>query len=362
MKCSLAALGLIGSVACAQAQSSVTVFGIIDMSVSKLDNGRSNLTFMNDFQIGKRNVWTLRSTASSRLGFRGMEDLGGGYKGTFWIEHRFQPDTGGVEPRDGFTGATPNAGFWNVQSYVGLVTPAGEIRLGRQNVPAFWIGGATDPFGYEYSVAGAALFTRGGAGVGTAYNAVSYLSPKVGGFSTQLQVAAGEGGAAAVGAPGVGRSVGFNLQYANGPMWIGLGYNDARREGSPLQNRQTVLGASYDFGRIKPMLSYAIGKNNVVGNPSTHTMTLGAIAPVGAGRIKAVLARYDAAVGQNPNASPFSPYNAFPYTNGANTNKLGLGYEHFFSKRTSLHADVGAAKTQGFSRSTGVEAGLKHVF
>lgn len=357
----LAVLGVLGGAV--QAQSTVTVFGIVDMVVSKMNNGQSNLSFLNDWQIGRRDVWTLRSTGSSRLGFRGSEDLGDGMKASFFMDHRFQPDTGSIEPRDGFTGTTPKPGFWNGQSYVGLSSPKlGELRLGRQLVPAFFVGVAVDPFGYDFSVAGGGAFTRGGSAVSTSYNAISYLSPNVGGFSAHLMYAAGEGGAAAVGAPGVGNNIGVNLQYGSGPLWLGLAYNDAKRTDAPLKNRQTVFGATYDFGVVRAIAGCASAQNNVAGNPSTRTLLLGAIAPVGAGRIKALVARYDAAVGQNPNGSPFSPYNAFGYTNGADTTKLGIGYEHFLSKRTSLHAEVGTARTPGFSRSTGVEAGVRHVF
>jgi predicted porin len=347
----------------AQAQSSVTIFGIVDVVMSKLNDGQSNLAFLNDWHVGRRDEWTIRSTASSRLGFRGVEDLGGGLKASFFFDQRFQPDTGTLEPRDGFVGTTAKPGFWNGQSYVGLGSATiGEVRLGRQLVPAFFVGLSVDPFGYDFSVAGAASFTRGGAAVSTSNNAVSYLSPRMGGLVAHLLVGAGEGGSAAVGAPGVGRNVGLSFQYADGPLWLGLGYNDAKREDTPLLNRQTVFGATYDFGPIKPMVGYAVGKNNVAGNPSTKTMLLGAIAPVGQGRVRALVARYDAAVGQNPNGSPFSPYNAFGYVNGADTLKLGFGYEHVLSKRTSLHAEVGSAKTEGFSRSTGFEAGIKHTF
>ena len=71
------------------------------------------------------------------------------------------------------------------------------------------------------------------------------------------------------------------------------------------------------------------------------------------------MARYDAAVGQNFNAAnPLLP----ALTSGQNTIKFGLGYQYFLSKRTSVHTDVGTAKTEGVSRTTGVEAGIKHTF
>jgi hypothetical protein len=49
-------------------------------------------------------------------------------------------------------------------------------------------------------------------------------------------------------------------------------------------------------------------------------------------------------------------------TSGQDTTKFGLGYQYFLSKRTSVHADVGMARTEGVSRTTGFEAGIKHTF
>jgi predicted porin len=102
-----------------------------------------------------------------------------------------------------------------------------------------------------------------------------------------------------------------------------------------------------------------VGNNNVAGNPDTRTWLIGATAPLGLGRIRAVVARYDAAVGQNFNAAnPSLPQ----LTGGQDTTKFGLGYQYFLSKRTSVHADAGTAKTEGVTRTTGVEAGVKHIF
>lgn len=91
--------------------------------------------------------------------------------------------------------------FWNAQSWVGLSGGFGELRGGRQFVPAFQIGIAVD-------------------------------------------------------APGgrVGRNEGANVQYSQGPPWVGLGYNNARQEGAPTRNRFTNLGIAYDLGFVRPLL------------------------------------------------------------------------------------------------------------
>jgi predicted porin len=352
----LAMLGSFAGAALAQT-SSVNIFGIIDQGVSRMNNGQSTLTFTPLALIGRPSTWTVRSATSSRLGFRGSEDLGGGLKANFHIEHRFTPDTGGIEPRDGALTTV----FWNAQSWVGLSGAFGEVRLGRQYVPAFFVGITIDPWGYDYNVAGASSFTRGGNGVTAAYNAVVYRTPNLSGLTAEVMVAAGEGGAAAVYPPAgrIGRNEGANVQYSAGPLWAGLGYNNSRQEGTPIKNRYWNLGVAYDFGFVRAIASYSVGNNNVAGNPDTRTYLVGATAPLGAGRLKAVAARYDAAVGQNFNAAnTLLP----PLTGGQNTTKFGLGYEYFLSKRTSVHADAGTASTEGVSRTTGFEAGIKHAF
>jgi predicted porin len=364
MKKSLLALAVLGAFAgAASAQSSVTIYGIIDVGVAKTNSGQSNLTFFPTGIIGRQDVWTVRSSTSSRLGFRGTEDLGGGLKANFTIEHRLAPDSGDLE-----SGA---AGFWHAQSWVGLSsTTMGEVRIGRQYVPAFWVGLASDPWGYDYNYAGAAGWTRGGNGVTRANNAVTYRTPNLAGFSAEVQVAAGEGGSAVFNSAGYGRNVGANAQYNAGPLWVGLGYNQQRKmAGTTPDNSFWNLGAAYDFGFVRPIVQYSAGKNSITGNPTVKTYFVGATAPLGGGTLKAVVARYNAAAGTStvPGAPGSFNVNASNTTlpgnwTGEDTTKFGLGYEYFLSKRTSVHADVGTAKTTTFSRSTGVEAGIKHTF
>jgi predicted porin len=356
MKKSLIALAALGAFAgAASAQSSVTIYGIIDVGVSKTNSGTSQLTFLPDGLIGARNVYNVRSSTSSRLGFRGTEDLGGGLKANFTIEHRLAPDTGAQE--------FGSAGFWQGQSWVGLSGGFGEVRLGRQYVPAFYIGLASDPWGYDYNVAGVIGFTRGGNGVTRANNAVSYRTPNLSGFSAEVQVAAGEGGSPVFGNATQGRNVGANVQYAGGPLWVGVGYNDLDQNNA-FDNRYFNVGVAYDLGFVRPILAYSQGRTGTNTNNDTKSYLVGATAPLGGGRLKAVVARHDAAAGATPATGASFGGGSYPvYTNGANTTKFGIGYEYFLSKRTSVHADVGTAKTQGaFTRTTGVEAGVKHVF
>jgi predicted porin len=355
----LAAIALCAAGSAAAQTSSVTIYGIIDVAVSKVNNGTSNLTFLPQFAMGLRDTVQVKQSTESRLGFRGTEDLGGGLRANFQIEHRFRPDDGSVQGRDNT--AQVAQGFWNAQSWVGLSGNFGEVRLGRQYVPAFYVSLASDPWGYDYNVAGAAGFTRGGNGITTAYNAATYRSPALSGFTAEVQVAAGEGGSPVTQTGSqAGRNLGVSLQYTGGPLYLGAAYNTLDQAAGSVENKYWILSAAYNLGFVRPMVSYSVGTNNTNLGREAKTFIVGATAPLGGGRLKAVVARYDAAVGINPNAG--SPYAAFANTTGANTNKLGLGYEYFLSKRTSVHADIGTAKTSGFTRSTGVEAGVKHVF
>lgn len=376
MKKSMLTLAVLGSLAgAAVAQSSVQLFGIIDVAVSRIDGGQSNISYLSDWQLGRRNVWTVHSSSSSRIGLRGTEDLGNGLKAGFLLDHRFQPDTGTVEPRDGvaFSGGVRNyvAGFWNAQSYVSLSSAEfGEIRLGRQATPTFVLGLASDPWGMEYNVAGLAGFVRGGNFIGASNNAVQYLSPSIAGVSVNVLVGAGEGGAAATatGAPN-GRNVGVALKYQAGPAMVTLAYNDSRRPDA-LLNRTIALGGTYDFGVLKAFANYSMGQNNVAGNPRMKTWLLGAHIPAGNGYFRVGFGHHAPPVGFNPNlvtpgataATTPNPYGAFPVTAGQTSDKIGLGYVYTLSKRTQLQFDYGTNKTETYSRSNGIQTAIRHMF
>src|SRR5690606_30779514 len=108
--------------------SSVTLFGIIDTGVGYVDNATA----------GGGNKWGLYTSgnATSRIGFRGVEDLGGGLKAGFWLEGEVFADDG-------------NAGGLNFKrrSTVGLEGNFGEVRLGRDLVAGYNKTSSYDLFG-----------------------------------------------------------------------------------------------------------------------------------------------------------------------------------------------------------------------
>ena len=333
MKKSIVALAVLGAFAgVASAQSSVTIYGLLDMSVAKSNGG----TAPNAGAPGSK-AWTVQQSAGSRLGFRGNEDLGGGLSAQFQIEHRFNPDTG-----------TAGATFWQGRSYVQLTSAGtGSLYLGRDYTPAFWPAVKSDPFGWDGvgqigSNAYAGYLTpeangnAAGGGVRSS-NTVGVKSANFGGLTVQAAVALSE-------TSNVGRTNGFNVEYAGGPVYAGFGYEKVSKgvnDGKGVTN----FALHYDLGVAKLMGYYASAK---IGAPgalfSSKMFSIGALAPVGGGNIKAAYFR----------VNPAGPNN--------NTSKLGLGYDYPLSKRTNVYADLGMAKGDGLTSNTAYSFGVKHTF
>lgn len=333
----------------AGAQSSVLVYGVLDQGVSRLNKGSSSLGFPVPL-FGSPGQWAVKAAAGSRIGLRGAEDLGGGLRAHFLIEHRFQPDTGGSEV----------ATFWQGASWVGLRGAMGELRLGRDYIPAFYTALAGDPWGYDYNVAGFAGFSSAGntaSSMGAAPgspgfddaarvgNLISYRTPALGGLSAQLAVAKTERSASLGGSR---RSLGTQLAYNAGPIYASLAFNNVRRFDG-LDNRLSLLTVAADLGPVRPSLLLARADNVVAGaQVEAQSWILGATAPWGGGVLKAGYAVLDSGM---PGG-----------TAGRENRKLGLGYQYALSKRTSVHADLGTARATAQTRTTGLEFGLKHVF
>src|SRR5664279_4579735 len=173
MKKSLLALAVLGAFAgAASAQSSVTLYGTVDLSAKYVKNDGSD----------KRLSLSQDGINSSQLGFRGIEDLGGGLKAGFTLLGGVNADTG-----------TANSKFWNRRSTLSLYSNMGELRLGRDYTPTFWNETIYDAFGTNglgssLNVAQAYNGTRQD-------NSIGYFLPSnLGGWYGQAMAGAGEGG------------------------------------------------------------------------------------------------------------------------------------------------------------------------
>lgn len=331
MKKSLLALAVLGAFAsAASAQSSVTIYGQIDVGVAKSNGGTAP-----NAGAPAGSAWTVQQAHGSRLGFRGNEDLGGGMSAQFLIEHRLFPDTG----------LQNGASFWQGSSYVQLTSDsAGSVYLGRTYIPAFSINAKSDPFTLDgVGQVGSKGFANYVPVGGDAYrtpNTVGYKTPNLGGFTVNAAVALGEGA--------TGRGEGINAEYTAGPLYVGAAYDKtvggATSDGNSLIN----VGVAYDFKFIRPIFYYARTKTTTVTPHDTKNklISVGLTAPLGAGVIKAVYYRL----------TPTTP------TTELVENKAAVGYDYFLSKRTRLYADFSVAKKDTFTNNRAYNLGVRHDF
>jgi predicted porin len=207
MKKSLLALAVLGAFAgTAAAQSSVTLYGTIDL------NGR----YVKNDNNSRRFSMAQDGVNSSQLGFRGVEDLGGGLRAGFNLLSGVNADSG-----------TANAKFFNRRSTVSLFSPAGELRLGRDYTPTFWNSTIFDAFGTN---------GLGNSQVVARYthvrqdNAIGYFLPSnLGGLYGQVMVAASEASnGASVAGDKPARYLGGRIGFAAGPFDIAASYAQDR--------------------------------------------------------------------------------------------------------------------------------------
>ncbi len=340
----------------AAAQSSVTVFGIVDLAARHVGNeGRGSVSSL-----------VSGSHATSRLGFRGSEDLGGGLSAGFHFESGIAADTGS---------STTATQFFDRRSTVSLLEKRfGELRLGRDFVPTYVNWSRYDPFGYV-GVAGSnnlisatpvgpirASFGTNPNSTVRSSNSIQLLLPGgLGGIEGGLMVAAGEG---AIATSGSSKVVSARLGYAAGPFGIsaatGRSENNLTTAG---RFSDSAVGASYDAGAVK--LSAAWRRFKYASATQTNLL-VGASVPIGVSEIK--LSWVSANLAGTVGTADI----------GANdARQIGLGYVYNLSKRSSLYASAaritnqaaatfvvpgGPAGLAGAGTSTGYEAGVPHRF
>jgi len=166
MKKTLLALAALAATSAAFAQSSVTLYGVLDASLEKVKG---------DHQVTRVSSGNL---ATSRLGFKGTEDMGGGLKTNFVLESAVSVDSG----------AAPTNRFFDRAAWVGLQGGAGELRLGRQDSSIGVLAGDTSILGGQAYDDLKIVGTRAAAGYRRIDNALTYLLPTmVPGVTAQLQ-------------------------------------------------------------------------------------------------------------------------------------------------------------------------------
>lgn len=247
----------------AQAQSSVTVYGRLDASALHIDGPYSRSAV--DEGVG----------ATSHIGFRGSEDLGGGLSALFHLETKVGLDTGaaGAATNSGAFRSS-GAGFFSRAAYVGLKSNAGTLSLGRNSTSAvralFNLNAI--PVGIDTGL-GSNVAPQGIGGDFWNNNQIKYDSPSFGGFSLMANYAPGE----IAGSSSRGRNMGAALFYRQAGLVLTAGYQKDEDVASPNSLNWSVLTAAYTAGDFKITAGYDRVKNpwNIAGWTDSRMWTLG---------------------------------------------------------------------------------------
>ncbi|MDT9002162.1 porin [Paucibacter sp. APW11] len=335
MKKSFVALAVLSSLAgVAAAQSSVTLFGVVDVNFRQVKGAAGTIN-----RVGSD------GNTASRLGVRGVEDLGDGLKASFWLESPLAADTGTVD-----------GAFWGRRATVSLAGEFGEIRLGRHKTSHRLVIDDFDPF----STTGLGDVAKVYSGLGAVSvinrsdNQVAYVLPgNLGGVYGSADVALGE-------AVDGTKTMAGRLGYKDGALHVAgsYGQTDAKND----KYKLWTIAGSYDFGVVRASLALSETK---FGANKQSIVQIGAVAPVGPGSLLVSYANANA----NTDAEKLK---------GVGDAKLfAIGYNYPLSKRTSLYSTFSQIKNSGTAAFTvggdkntaaaggtsrGFDVGIKHSF
>ena len=341
------------------AQTNVTIYGIADASIT----ATSNLGATNGQTGFKVNSGTL---STSRIGFKGVEDLGNGLKALFVLEYGLGID---VSQGIGYNATTPSA--YARQQFVGLTGGFGTVVAGHLQTT-----------GLDFTVAGSAL--GGSTGLGVAHsgaglqaaaathlisalqggrhsNAVAYISPSFGGVTLAYNHArvtegagAGTGTLVSGGIAGTTDTHGdlLSASYANGPITAGAIYTRVTVDGPNNNINEWGLRAGYDFGVVKLQGQYQRAKSQALPTVTTtgnadSLWLVSATVPVGAK--VGVIAEFAHTSVKNSIAED-------------NVNAATVAATYSLSKRTTAYTGVAAKRVQNSTDTNTYVLGLRHSF
>ncbi|VCU71481.1 Outer membrane porin protein precursor [Pigmentiphaga humi] len=304
MKHAIAGILLAGTAGIVQAQTQVTLYGIVDAG------------YMYDKTEGQSAIHGIQSGnhTQSRFGLRGTEDLGNGLQALFVLENRFTTDTGSWFGNRLFQGG----------SYVGLNSKtAGEVKLGRFMGTAFtWAGMTGNPFGLGYgrSTLGTAFaYNDPEFGNGFTNNAIYYTTPVMAGLQGSLGYSFAQADAEVPGAGNNNRMMEAGARYTRAGLRAVATWQYVKTVSGQRNPQNLTLAAAYDFGPLTVHAAYGRLHNSngaLYGVRNDHAYSIGVNVPVGSGQ---VLAGYQRAT-------------------GSKVDNIAVGYSHAMSKRTTLYA------------------------
>lgn len=362
MKKSLIALAVLAASGVAMAQSSVTIYGNLDVSVGRLKGGEFGVNNGINYIVPHSQAATALTNAvgknflsTSVLGFRGVEDLGGGLKATFNLQ------TGALDLSNG----NPALAF-SREANLGLETGFGNFKFGRATGTATSVLARYDANG----ISGAAPTAVLGVNAVNWYassrrsDQIEYTSPAFNGLTVRASfLAAGDNSADHTFSTAAGFSatsstnagtgttasnyknrVTVGVNFEQGPLSIGAAI-ETRNSDLPVTRNAIGLGAAYNLGVAKISATYSqnatIGGNtsstgsNLLGGANNNGQTVlhsTAAATQGKG--------YGLGVAVPMDAVTFGVQLAANTENGTKANELFANYA--LSKRTTLYSNYGS--------------------
>lgn len=315
----------------AQAQSNVTLFGVVDLAVRQVKNNESQTRLDGS------------GLTSSRLGIRGSEDLGGGLRASFWLEGALDPDNG-----------TAGGQSWQRRSTISLSGGFGELTLGRIKNPTGLNWEQLDAFGDTGMAASgrmqAPVLPAGGAyqSFSRSSNSINYTTPGSTGLFGHVTYAAGEG---ALG----NKYTGARLGYRSKELLALLAYGTTEVTGS-IDAKMLNFGATYDFTSFKLWGMY---NTTDVGPNDQRNILVGVSVPAGKWLLRASYHDYQGKGGiSNRSADQISLGAAY---NLSRRTAVYTNYARIDNSNTSFTVATGSALSAGRT-SSGFEVGMRHSF
>ena len=270
MKLKQIALAAAVVAASSAALADVTVYGIADVNVN---NAKTEADFDNTTGAASTSQGRIGSSglSTSRIGFKGTEDLGGGMQASFQLEGKLNIDTGENANYDQQANSTGSA-FFGRQSWVGLSGNFGTVQLGKTWTSYDGVKGK-----FEHADNTNVGVTGDVWGTGNAYNSnianqIKYTLPLSGGLTASLGYAFGEDKTATESAKDL---TSLGVTFESGPFAVGYGYqNEAQNAVGAKDSTFNLVGASYDLGAAKVVASWSESTYNT-GSLVDVTKTIG---------------------------------------------------------------------------------------
>lgn len=310
MKKTLLAVAAVACCSAAFAQSTVTLYGVIDVSVGSKTGGKFAFSGGKDLNASYH--------TPTRFGLRGSEDLGGGLKANFNLE------TNGI----GMATGSLNGNMWGREAWTGLSGNFGSTRLGRtssfgtQSHARFDLNGISTSSAMD--VAGISPVTWYGSSRRDAQ--IQYVTPNMGGFDAGVSIVLAGNNANK-------QSTSVRANYGAGPLAVGVVAETSR---TATNRTAYAIAGSYDLGMAKLVGGYVVSETVAKGKGAY----IGAVAPMGPVNVGAQYARNTA----------------------AKVNATELFANYSLSKRTSLYADFVKRSGSGTTGTNSYGLGVLHTF